>query len=218
MSASVINGSISEIVPTSVVLPTAYPPATTIFIDTGSPVADEVAPYGPGTVGAIGGTNSDRTDALQQTFEQPHVAVLGRVRRSDARAPCGRRRGRRRGTRATPTGVPRRAEISATDIGVWHSSTMRRSSGVALRPSWSSVISASTGAWSSNTPSDELVRPRVSMYGRDQVAVPCVFAAGSWARLGRRHRIADLGSAVWSSEMRPGVSALAHFSTRTAIS
>src|SRR6185295_3637231 len=79
MSASVMSGSISEMVPTNVVLPTAYPPATTIFIDTGRPVAAEVAPNGPGTVCGAGGTKSDRTDPLQQTFEQPHVAVLGLV-------------------------------------------------------------------------------------------------------------------------------------------
>src|SRR2546428_13827011 len=79
MSASVINGSISEMVPTSVVLPTAYPPATTIFIDTGRPVADEVAPWGPGTVGALGGTHADGPGTLQQPVEQPHVAVLGAV-------------------------------------------------------------------------------------------------------------------------------------------
>src|SRR6478752_1192142 len=59
MSASVVSGSISEMVPMNVVLPTAYPPATTIFIDTGS---------------------SESTDTVQQAFEQPHVAVLGVVR------------------------------------------------------------------------------------------------------------------------------------------
>src|SRR6185295_14386274 len=36
ISASVRNGSISEIAPTNVVLPTAKPPATTIFIATGT--------------------------------------------------------------------------------------------------------------------------------------------------------------------------------------
>src|SRR5437763_10110770 len=69
MSASVVSGSISEIVPTSVVLPTAYPPATTIFIETGRPDAPS---------GAVV-TGSECTDALQEPFEQPHVAVLGAV-------------------------------------------------------------------------------------------------------------------------------------------
>jgi hypothetical protein len=36
ISASVRSGSISEIEPTNVVLPTAKPPATTIFIATGA--------------------------------------------------------------------------------------------------------------------------------------------------------------------------------------
>src|SRR3954471_3269464 len=92
MSASVMSGSISEIGPTNGGLPTPWAPATTIFIDTGRPVCALVAPNGPGTVavgspvgwvpvgcapvGWVGGTKSDRTDPLQQTFEQAHVTVL----------------------------------------------------------------------------------------------------------------------------------------------
>ena len=109
---------------------------------------------------------------------------------------AARRRGRRRARGRHRPACRSRAESSATDIGVWHSSTILRSSGVACRPSWSGVISASTGAWSSNTPSDELVRPRVSMYGRTSVAREV--DASSRASLGRRagpaHRIADRGS------------------------
>ena len=135
-----------------------------------------------------------------------------------------------------------RADSSATEVGVWHSSTILRSSGVACRPSWSVVISASTGAWSSMLPSDEAVRPRVRTYGRTtprrtRFAVLRVLRVLGFLqvahivldRLDLRgllgvvvavdgHRIAERGNDVCSSDTSPGVSALAHFSTRTAIS
>src|SRR3981081_3091475 len=73
MSASVMSGSISQMVPTSVVLPTAEPPATPPFSDPGRPVAVDAAPWGPVVVLRLGGTNSDATDTLQQPLEQAHV-------------------------------------------------------------------------------------------------------------------------------------------------
>src|SRR5260370_30660288 len=55
MSASVRSGSISEMAPTKVVLPTAKPPATTIFMETG--------------VRSMRGPESKSTDAIEQLLE-----------------------------------------------------------------------------------------------------------------------------------------------------
>ena len=76
-----------------------------------------------------GGQSS--ADSIKQPLEQRDVAR--RVLSADfdghrvvaARSPTS--------TRTTPTGSTSRAATSATDIGVWHSSTILRSSGVALR-------------------------------------------------------------------------------------
>ena len=132
MSASVMSGSISEMVPTKRGLADR--------VATGD---DDLHRHREAVTSADGGTSGrpSSTDPLQQPLEQPHVAVLGRSglthlhHAGATRSPTS--------TRTTPTGVPRRAASSATDIGVWQSSTMRRSSGVAPRPSWSGVISAS---------------------------------------------------------------------------
>src|SRR5450759_4916734 len=59
ISASVRNGSMSEMAPTKVVLPTANPPATTIFIDTGA------------CHGRVG--DSKRADAIEQLLEERDV-------------------------------------------------------------------------------------------------------------------------------------------------
>src|SRR5919108_3954345 len=67
IAASVVSGSISEIEPTNVVLPTAKPPATTIFIDTGAPPP-------------VTKVESEGANAIKQPFEKGHVGMgVGRT-------------------------------------------------------------------------------------------------------------------------------------------
>src|SRR6188472_2662371 len=71
MAASVVSGSISEIEPTKVVLPTANPPATTIFTGTGTfraaSGADPGAPVG----------RSESLESIQHPFQEIDVGLLG---------------------------------------------------------------------------------------------------------------------------------------------
>src|SRR5450631_312932 len=77
ISASVRSGSISEIAPTKVVLPTANPPATTIFIDTGA--CHER------------GGDSKRADAIEQLLEEGDVGGdAGRAGGIDGEGAGGR--------------------------------------------------------------------------------------------------------------------------------
>src|SRR6478609_7191643 len=72
IAASVVSGSISEIEPTVVVLPTPKPPAMT-------------------TLSAMGaGARSEATDTLQQSFEDADAFVeLGARSRADGEGPLG---------------------------------------------------------------------------------------------------------------------------------
>src|SRR5262245_15670468 len=67
ISASVRNGSISEIAPTNVVLPTAKPPATTIFIATGTERPRGIAPK-PDCC-----RRSESADSIKQPLEQRDI-------------------------------------------------------------------------------------------------------------------------------------------------
>src|SRR3954447_24394797 len=67
ISASVRNGSISEIAPTNVVLPTAKPPATTIFIATGTDRARAFAAK-PDCC-----RRSESADSIKQPLEQRDI-------------------------------------------------------------------------------------------------------------------------------------------------
>src|SRR5688500_11384515 len=69
MAASVLSGSISEMEPTKVVLPTAKPPATTIFTGRGAEV--------PGSAGA-----SEGLETIEHPFQQLEVGTLARVVRT----------------------------------------------------------------------------------------------------------------------------------------
>src|SRR5687768_11904138 len=70
MAASVVSGSISEMDPTSVVLPTANPPATTILTGRGTAV-----------VGAVGeAVASECLKAIEHPFEKLDVRSVVRVR------------------------------------------------------------------------------------------------------------------------------------------
>src|SRR5689334_15840954 len=66
-AASVVSGSISEMEPTNVVLPTPKPPATTILTGSGEPGA------------ASGGSVSERTDSIEHPLEQCAVGTGTRV-------------------------------------------------------------------------------------------------------------------------------------------
>src|SRR5690349_16016970 len=66
ISASVRNGSISEMAPTKVVLPTAKPPATTIFIATGT------IPDGRG-IGSPRPARSKSADSIEQPLQERDV-------------------------------------------------------------------------------------------------------------------------------------------------
>src|SRR5581483_2589845 len=74
ISASVRSGSISEIAPTKVVLPTAKPPATTIFIATGT------TPDGRGG-GSPRPARSKSADAIEQPLQERDVGRGVRCRR-----------------------------------------------------------------------------------------------------------------------------------------
>src|ERR1700756_3801912 len=69
ITASVVNGWISDTEPTKVVLPTPKPPATTIFTD----VIAEASPppWGRATL--------DLTESTKHPFEQVHVGAAFRV-------------------------------------------------------------------------------------------------------------------------------------------
>src|SRR5262245_39040569 len=76
----------------------------------------------------------------------------------------------------------RRAATSATDIGIWHRSTMRRASGVLVRLIELLAIKARTCASSPYVASGAFVRPCVSTYGRTMRGVRLGSCArGSWA-------------------------------------
>src|SRR6478672_5637961 len=79
MAASVDSGSMSEIEPMKVVLPTAKPPATTIFTVMGA-----VGALPPGTccAGVASATTSERGNAIENTLQDLEVRGCG----------CGRRR------------------------------------------------------------------------------------------------------------------------------
>ena len=136
---------------------------------------------------------SDGTDPLQQPFEQAHVAVLGAVLGLAHVHHLRRARGRRPAPGRRRPACVRRAESSATDIGVWHSSTIGGPPAWRCGPAARAAISARTGACSSKMPSDELVRPRVSTYGRTSVRVRDRPRRGSsCGSTSAVHRIADL--------------------------
>src|SRR5688500_5839035 len=69
IAASALSGSISEIEPTKVVLPTAKPPATTIFTGRGAAVS--------GSAGA-----SEGLETIEHPFQQLEVGTLARVVRT----------------------------------------------------------------------------------------------------------------------------------------
>src|SRR6185436_5228700 len=75
ISASVRSGSISEMAPTKVVLPTAKPPATTIFIATGTDRARAFAAK-PDCA-----RRSESADSIKQPLEQRDI--VGRVLGTD---------------------------------------------------------------------------------------------------------------------------------------
>ena len=166
-----------------------------------------MAPNGPGTVCAAGGT-SQIARIPSSSRSSSRTSRCSAWSRTGAPAPCGRRRGRRRARATTPTGVPQPRGRARPPT--WASGTARRSCGPRAwrrRPSCSGVISASAGAWSSNAPSDELVRPRVSTYGRTSACVRAHARVGTPSARSHRarrrgvlgssadgHRIADLGS------------------------
>src|SRR6478735_8815548 len=71
IAASVVSGSISEIDPTNVVLPTAKPPATTILTGTGTFRSDDaVAPLAPEG-------RSESLESIQHPFKEIDVRLLG---------------------------------------------------------------------------------------------------------------------------------------------
>ena len=196
-------------------------------------MAAEVAPNGPGTGLPAGVRRRDEV----RSHGSPPAAVRAAARRgarpgprTGAPAPCGRRRGRRRARATTPTGAPRRAD----ELGHRHRRLAELDDAAVL----------GRGAATELLGRDQRERGRVQLEHAERRAratarehvrdarARAVRAAPSrrrrrwpaprWhrarVRAVVRHRIADLGSAVCSSEMRPGVSALAHLSTRTAIS
>src|SRR4051812_41090670 len=67
-AASVVSGSISEIDPTNVVLPTANPPATTIFTGMGA---------GPVGLSSSCTTVSEGLEAIEDPFEESEVWSAG---------------------------------------------------------------------------------------------------------------------------------------------
>src|SRR3954452_7757730 len=83
IAASVESGSMSEIEPMKVVLPTAKPPATTIFTVMGA-VGGVVMDLSPGTccAGVASATTSERGNAIENTLQNLEVRGCG----------CGRRR------------------------------------------------------------------------------------------------------------------------------
>ena len=138
--------------------------------------------------------------------------------RSGAPAPSGRRTRSPTSTRTTPTGVRRRAESSATDVGVWHSSMMRRSSGVALRPQLLGRDQREDGRVQRED-AERRARPAPREHVRTHQR-PRAGTAAPGSRGSTRPFIGSPTSAARSAARRssPGVSALAHFSTSTAIS
>src|SRR5262249_3815036 len=71
--ASVRSGSISEIAPTKVVLPTANPPATTIFIATGTDRGCAAAPNPVARPNPDCWSRSESTDSIEQPLEDRDV-------------------------------------------------------------------------------------------------------------------------------------------------
>src|ERR1700742_2650390 len=78
MTASVVSGSISEIDPTNVVLPTANPPATTILtgIGTLSLGSRGAAGCGNASTPADGSIVSEGLESIEHPFEQFDVGLL----------------------------------------------------------------------------------------------------------------------------------------------
>src|SRR4051812_34780524 len=67
MAASVVSGSISEIEPTKVVLPTANPPATTILTGTGTLRSPAV----------VAPERSESLESIQHPFKQTDIGLFG---------------------------------------------------------------------------------------------------------------------------------------------
>src|SRR4051812_7146852 len=110
IAASVESGSMSEMAPMKVVLPTAKPPATTIFTVTGATGATGAAsPNGAcGACCAEGAATSERGNAIENTLQDlelarsgclrlrgprmdDHQPVVGQVADEDAHYPEGQR-------------------------------------------------------------------------------------------------------------------------------
>src|SRR4051812_11476897 len=75
ITASVVSGSISEIEPTNVVLPTAKPPATTILTGIGTFACGALAAAGCGNAGS--GGRSEGLESIEHPFEQLDVGLFG---------------------------------------------------------------------------------------------------------------------------------------------
>src|SRR3954454_20044965 len=81
IAASVRSGSMSEMAPMNVVLPTAKPPATTILTVTGETGVATGAPNGAdGACCACGAATSERGNAIENTLQDLELSRGGRLR------------------------------------------------------------------------------------------------------------------------------------------
>src|SRR6188472_2183576 len=83
IAASVESGSMSEMAPMNVVLPTAKPPATTIFTVMGATGA--ASPNGACGACAWGAATSERGNAIENTLQDLELSRGGCLRRWGAR-------------------------------------------------------------------------------------------------------------------------------------